>query len=350
MSHRQPVRISDIDQFDTIVDARSPAEFEQDRIPGAINCPVLSNEERAQIGTIYKQVSPFEAKRLGAAMVSANLARHLRDTFHDKPANWKPLVYCWRGGLRSGSMVTWLRLVGWDAQQLAGGYKGFRSHVIEQLDTLVPRLQLRVLCGATGSAKTRVLHAMAEQGAQIIDLEGYASHKGSLLGSLPGVAQPSQKHFETLLAEQIGTLDLERPVFIEGESAKIGRIALPLPLVAHLRAAPVVEIQATPEARLAYLLRDYAYLGDDAALLEEKLGYLKELQGKEAVARWQGWARQGALSPLFAELMAQHYDPHYERSQSRNFAQWPARQSYATDDLSDAGIERLALGITANTH
>lgn len=350
MSHRQPVRISDIDQFDTIVDARSPAEFEQDRIPGAINCPVLSNDERAQIGTIYKQVSPFEAKRLGAAMVSANLARHLRDTFHDKPANWKPLVYCWRGGLRSGSMVTWLRLVGWDAQQLAGGYKGFRSHVIEQLDTLVPRLQLRVLCGATGSAKTRVLHAMAEQGAQIIDLEGYASHKGSLLGSLPGVAQPSQKHFETLLAEQIGTLDLGRPVFIEGESAKIGRIALPLPLVAHLRAAPVVEIQATPQARLAYLLRDYAYLGDDAALLAEKLGYLKELQGKEAVARWQTWAQQGALSPLFAELMAQHYDPHYERSQSRNFAQWPARQSYATDDLSEAGIERLALGITANTH
>ncbi|MEG0922108.1 MAG: tRNA 2-selenouridine(34) synthase MnmH [Comamonas sp.] len=348
MSHRQPVRISDIDQFHTIIDARSPSEFALDRIPGAINCPVLSDEERAQIGTIYKQVSPFEAKRLGAAMVSANLARHLRDTFHDKPANWKPLVYCWRGGLRSGSMVTWLRLVGWDAQQLAGGYKGFRGHVVEQIDTLVPQLQLRVLCGATGSAKTRVLHAMAAQGAQILDLEGYASHKGSLLGNLPGIDQPSQKHFETLLAEQIAQLDLSQPVFVEGESAKIGRIAVPLSLMQQMRAAPVIEVQATAEARLAYLLRDYAYLGDDATGLAEKLGFLKELQGKEAVARWQSWAQAGDLSPLFAELMSLHYDPHYERSQFNNFKQWAARQSYATDDLSDAGIERLAISISAH--
>ncbi|MGE8397717.1 MAG: tRNA 2-selenouridine(34) synthase MnmH, partial [Comamonas sp.] len=165
MSHRQPVRVAEIDQFHDVIDARTPAEFELDRIPGAINCPVLSNEERVMIGTIYKQVSPFEAKRLGAALVAANLARHLRETFADKPAHWKPLVYCWRGGLRSGSMVTWLRLVGWDAQQLAGGYKAFRHHVIESIESLVPQLQLRVLCGATGSAKTRVLHALEAQGA-----------------------------------------------------------------------------------------------------------------------------------------------------------------------------------------
>ena len=342
MSHRQPVRIRDIDQFHTLIDARSPAEFALDHIPGAINCPVLSNEERVQIGTIYKQVSPFEAKRLGAAMVSANLARHLRDTFHDKPAHWKPLVYCWRGGLRSGSMVTWLRLVGWDAQQLAGGYKGFRGHVIAQLDTLVPQLQLRVLCGATGSAKTRVLHALARQGAQVLDLEGYACHKGSLLGNLPGVAQPSQKHFETTLATQLAQLDVNRPVFIEGESAKIGRIALPLPLVQQMRAAPVVEVRATPAARLAYLLRDYAYLGDDAAQLADQLGRLKELQGNATVARWQAWAADHQLAPLFEELMALHYDPHYERSQRNNFQQWGARHSVAADDLSDAAIERLA--------
>ncbi len=345
MSHRQPVRVSDIDQYTSIIDARSPAEFALDRIPGAINCPALSDEERAQIGTIYKQVSPFEAKRLGAAMVSANLARHLRDTFHDKPANWKPLVYCWRGGLRSGSMVTWLRLVGWDAQQLSGGYKAFRGLVLEQIETMVPQLQLRVLCGATGSAKTRVLHALARQGAQVLDLEGYASHKGSLLGNLPGVAQPSQKHFETLLAEQMAQFDLSRPVFVEGESAKIGRVAVPLPLMAQMRAAPVIEVQATPEARLAYLLRDYAYLGDDAADLSRRMGALKELQGNEVVARWQAWAEQGALPLLFDELMRLHYDPHYLRSQTRNFAQWPTRQNYASNDLSDAGIEALATAI-----
>lgn len=343
MSHRQPIRVTDIAQFDAIIDARTPAEFELDRIPGAINCPVLSNEERVTIGTIYKQVSPFEAKRLGAAMVSANLARHLRETFADKPANWKPLVYCWRGGLRSGSMVTWLRLVGWDAQQLAGGYKAFRGHVMEQIEALVPQLQLRVLCGATGSAKTRVLHALQAQGAQVLDLEGLASHKGSLLGGLPGVEQPSQKHFDTLLHAQMAQLDLSRPVFVEGESPKIGRVALPLSLVNHMRQAPVLEVRATPEARLAFLLRDYAYLGDDAEGLAFKLGFLKELQGKERVERWQDWARAGQLPPLFHELIALHYDPQYERSQSKHFACWAQRQVLESADLTQRGIDALAV-------
>lgn len=342
MSHRQPVRVTDRHQFDTLIDARSPAEFEQDHIPGAINCPVLDNEERARIGTIYKQVSPFEAKRLGAAMVSANLARHLKETFADKPANWKPLVYCWRGGLRSGSMVTWLRLVGWDAQQLANGYKAYRSHVMALIDALVPQLRLQVLCGATGSAKTRVLHALAEEGAQVLDLEGYARHKGSLLGSLPGVEQPSQKYFETLLARQLESLDLSRPVFVEGESVKIGRIALPLSLVGQMRASPVIELQATAGARLDYLLRDYAYLGDDPQALADRLGGLKELQGRQTIERWQAWAQERALSPLFSELMALHYDPHYERSQERQFTQWKTRHILETDGLGDAGIAAIA--------
>lgn len=347
MSHRQPIRIADRHHFDTLIDARSPAEFAQDHIPGAINCPVLDNEERARIGTIYKQVSPFEAKRLGAAMVSANLARHLQETFADKPANWKPLVYCWRGGLRSGSMVTWLRLVGWDAQQLANGYKSYRGHVIELIDRLVPQLRLQVLCGATGSAKTRVLHALAEAGEQVLDLEGYASHKGSLLGGLPGIEQPSQKRFETLIAEQLERFDLSRPVYLEGESAKIGRVSLPLVLVEHMRQSPVIALDATPEARLAYLLRDYAYLGDDPQMLADKLGWLKELQGKETVGRWQQWARAGELPSLFEELMLRHYDPHYERSQSNHFEQWPRRQVLETDQLSDEAIAGLARQIIA---
>ncbi|MCD2511790.1 tRNA 2-selenouridine(34) synthase MnmH [Comamonas endophytica] len=342
MSPRPPVRITDKHQFDTLVDARSPAEFALDHIPGAINCPVLDDEERATIGTLYKQVSPFEARRLGAAMVSANLARHMRETFADKPANWKPLVYCWRGGLRSGSMVTWLRLVGWDAQQLAGGYKYFRQHVMAQLETLVPQLQLRVLCGATGSAKTRVLHALAAQGEQVLDLEGHARHKGSLLGHLPGIEQPSQKAFETQLADQLERLDPKRPVYIEGESPRIGRIALPLALVERMRDAPCIEIEASPEARLAYLLRDYAYLGDDAPALSQQLGRLKELQGNATIARWQSWAGESALEPLFAELMALHYDPQYERSQARHFRRWAERTRIGCDDLSDAGIARLA--------
>lgn len=347
MSHRQPVRVPERHQFSALIDARSPGEFALDHIPGAINCPVLSDAERAEIGTIYKQVSPFEAKRLGAAYVAANLARHLRETFADKPANWKPLVYCWRGGLRSGSMVTWLRLVGWDAQQLAGGYKAFRGHVIEQLDTLVPQLRMRVLCGATGSAKTRVLHALAESGEQVLDLEGYASHKGSLLGNLPGIEQPSQKRFETLIADKLEQFDLSRPVYLEGESAKIGRVALPLVLVQHLHKAPLIEVRASTAARLSYLLRDYAYLGDEPQALADKLGWLKELHGNEVIGRWQQWAHAKDLSPLFEELMLRHYDPHYERSQSNHFKQWPERHVLETDDLSDAAIAELAQRVRA---
>lgn len=338
----QPTRVADIPRFDTIIDARSPSEFALDHIPGAINCPVLDDEERRIVGTLYKQTGAFEARRIGGAMVAANLARHLRERFADRPADWRPLVYCWRGGLRSGSMVTWLRLVGWDAQQLAGGYKSFRHHVLAQIEAAVPQLKLQVICGATGSAKTRVLQALAARGAQVIDLEHFASHKGSLLGALPGVPQPSQKQFETRIASALEALDLARTVYVEGESARIGRLSLPLSLVARMRAADCIEVQAGPAARLSYLLRDYAYLGDDREALAAQLGRLKELQGKAVVQRWQAWALAGELAPLFAELMALHYDPHYERSQARHFERWPQRRQVAAADLDDAGIDAVA--------
>lgn len=347
MTHRAPVRVPDRHAFDVLIDARSPAEFALDHIPGAINCPVLDDDERRIVGTLYKQQGAFEARRVGGAMVAANLARHLRERFADKPASWKPLIYCWRGGLRSGSMVTWLRLVGWDAQQLAGGYKSFRHHVLERLEALCPQLKLHVICGATGSAKTRVLHALAGKGAQVLDLEGMASHKGSLLGAVPGVAQPSQKRFETLLATQLEAFDLSRPLYVEGESARIGRIALPLTLVGRMRGSSCIEIQATHEARLAYLLRDYAYLGDDREGLATQLGLLKEMQGKVTVQRWQEWARAGELPLLFEELMTLHYDPHYGRSQERHFAQWNQRRTVAARDLSDEGIAALADALLA---
>ena len=338
----QPTRVADMHRFDTVIDARSPSEFALDHIPGAINCPVLDDEERRIVGTIYKQTGAFEARRVGGAMVAANLARHLRERFAEQPANWRPLVYCWRGGLRSGSMVTWLRLVGWDAQQLAGGYKSFRHHVLAQIEATVPKLQLRVICGATGSAKTRVLQSLAERGEQVLDLEHCASHKGSLLGALPGVPQPSQKQFETRIATCFDALDLSRTLYVEGESARIGRLSVPIPLVAHMRAAACIEIQADAATRLDYLLRDYAYLGDDRAALATQLDRLKEMQGKAVVQRWQEWALQGDLPPLFAELMALHYDPHYERSQARHFEKWPLRQQVGAADLTDQGIEAVA--------
>ncbi|QEA13443.1 tRNA 2-selenouridine(34) synthase MnmH [Comamonas flocculans] len=342
MSHPCPIRPADIGRFDALIDARSPAEFAEDHLPGAINCPVLDDAERATVGTLYVQQGAFEARRVGGAMVAAHLAEHLRGAFAEQPAGWRPLVYCWRGGMRSGAMVQWMRLVGWKAEQLAGGYKAFRRHVIDGLQAGAAQLQIRAVVGATGSAKTRILHALAARGAQVLDLEGLARHKGSLLGGLPGVEQPSQKHFETRIWHALQAMDLAQPVYVEGESARIGRLSVPPALVQRLRQAPCIEIDAPLDERLRYLLRDYAYLGDEPEELAERLAMLTEMHGHKTVQRWQAWAHGRELAPLFGELIARHYDPHYGRSQQRNFARWDARQRIAAGDLSDAGIAALA--------
>ncbi|MDP1968922.1 MAG: tRNA 2-selenouridine(34) synthase MnmH [Burkholderiaceae bacterium] len=340
---RGPVQVADRHAFDAIIDARSPAEYAIDHIPGAINCPVLDNEERRIVGTLYKEQGAFKARRVGGAMVAANLARHLRERFADKPASWKPMVYCWRGGLRSGSMTTWLRLVGWDAQQLAGGYKNWRRHVIELINKVSPTLALTVVCGATGSAKTRLLQALAQQGEQVLDLEALACHKGSLLGELPHQPQPSQTAFETRLAQQMEQLDPRRPVYIEGESRRIGVLNMPMLLVDRMRcSARVVEIAASFDARLEYLLRDYAYLGDRPDWLAGQLGMLKDLHGKDTVQAWQVMAQAGDLRSLFADLAIRHYDPAYARSQRAHFLRWSERKVLATDDLSAEALQRLA--------
>jgi tRNA 2-selenouridine synthase len=346
MSHK-PTTVNDLGEFTVLIDARSPAEYALDHIPGAINCPVLDDEERRVVGTTYVQTSAFEARKIGSAMVARNIARHLDSLFHDKPKDWRPLVYCWRGGMRSGSFVNWLRLVGWDAQQLKGGYKAWRAHVIEQIAQRAPQLQLRVLCGPTGSAKTRVLQALAALGEQVLDLEDLAAHRGSVLGAVPGRPQPSQKGFETQLMQALAGLDLTRRVWVEAESRRIGRITVPEPLLLRLRESPVVEIAATPAARLDYLLRDYAWLGDDPQGLADKLGTLRELLPKEVLAQWQAWALQGALPPLFEALMAQHYDPLYARSQGKHLTALPDAQRLQCDDLSDAGIQALARRIAS---
>ena len=341
MSHK-PTTVNELDEFDLLIDARSPAEFALDHIPGAINCPVLDDDERRVVGTTYVQVSAFEARKIGGAMVARNIARHLDHLLRDKPKDWRPLIYCWRGGMRSGSFVNWLRLVGWDAQQLKGGYKAWRAHVIEQIALRAPQLDLRVLCGPTGSAKTRLLRALAAQGEQVLDLEDLAAHRGSVLGAMPGRPQPSQKGFETQLMHRLAQLDLSRRAWVEAESRRIGRITIPEALLQRLRQSPIVEIVATPEARLDYLLRDYAWLGDDPQDLVDKLGALRELHSKEVLAQWQAWARQRALPALFDALMAAHYDPLYARSQSRQLERLAQAQPFECDDLSDEGIQALA--------
>lgn len=334
--------VAQLNAFDEIIDARSPAEFAEDRIPGAISCPVLDNEQRAIVGTIYKQQSAFEARRIGAAMVAENIAHHLKTRFQDKPKGWRPLVYCWRGGQRSGSFVSWLRLIGWDACQLEGGYKNWRRMVVAELEELPKRFDLRVICGATGSGKTRVLEALAEFGAQVLDLEDLAAHKGSVLGALPDRPQPTQKSFETELFQTLRSFEPSRPVYVEAESRKIGRIQIPDAMVEHMRASPCVAIDASRDARLEFLVRDYAYLGADVGELQQKIGFLKGLQSNETLERWKDLAARRDLYTLFAEFIDLHYDPLYRRSQNRNFARFPDAPVFSTGDLSPAGVGDLA--------
>ena len=339
--------VAQLSEFDEIVDARSPAEFAEDRIPGAISCPVLDDGQRAIVGTIYKQRSAFEARRVGGAMVAENIARHLSERFHDKPKDWRPLVYCWRGGQRSGAFVTWLRMVGWDACQLEGGYKHWRREVVTEMATLPDRFDFRVICGPTGSAKTRLLDELARLGAQTLDLEELAAHKGSVLGALPNRPQPAQKWFETCVYARLKALDPSRPLYVEAESRKIGRIHLPETLVNRMREGECVVIEAERTARLDFLLRDYAYLGADPAELCARLDHLKKLHSRETLERWKDLARANDLHALYGELIDLHYDPLYRRSQNRNFVRIEGAKVYAADHLDDDGIRALAERILA---
>ena len=343
----KPTTVAELANFSELIDARSPSEYAADHVPGAINCPVLDDDERRIVGTTYVQVSAFEARKLGAAIVARNIAAHLDRLFRDKPKDWRPLVYCWRGGMRSGSFVTIMRMIGWDAQQLHGGYKSWRAHVIALIAERAPQLRLRVLCGPTGSAKTSVLHALAGLGEQVLDLEDLASHRGSVLGDMPGRPQPTQKGFETQLAQRLAEFDLARTVWVEAESRRIGRVAIPEPLLQRMRASAVVEIQATHDARVDYLLREYAWLADDRALLAEKLGTLRELLPKDVLAQWQAWANDALLTPLLSDLLNRHYDPLYKRSQSRDLRALPDAAVVGADDLSSTGIEELARRVLA---
>jgi len=311
--------VSALAGFDAILDARSPAEYAEDHVPGAASYPVLSNEERARVGTIYKQESPFAAKKLGAALVSRNIAAHLESAFLDKPKTWRPLVYCWRGGKRSGAFAHVLREIGWDAKTLEGGYKAYRRHVVEQLAAFPGKFRFRVVHGVTGSGKSRLLVALRAAGAQVLDLEDLAAHRGSVLGILPERPQPSQKMFESLLLKALSGLDAAREVFVEGESKKIGQLQVPDALIAHMRASECVLLDTAQEARVALLMDEYRHFFSDLPALNTQLDCLVGLHGKDRVGEWKLLAAEGRWAELVQRLLEEHYDPAYRRSASNNF-------------------------------
>ncbi|MEK8052455.1 tRNA 2-selenouridine(34) synthase MnmH [Ideonella sp. DXS22W] len=313
--------IAQLGQYDAIIDARSPAEFAEDHLPGAVNWPVLDDEQRHIVGTLYVQTGPLAARKVGAAMVARNIADHLDRWIADKPREWRPLVYCWRGGQRSGSLATILDQIGFRTAKLVGGYKGFRAQVRDDLGQWPRRFQFRVLAGRTGSGKTRLLHALAAQGAQVLDLEGLACHRGSILGGWPTQPQPSQKRFDTLLWQALAALDATQPVYVESESRKIGGVQLPQALIEHMHArAEVLRVEMPDAARRELLLQDYQALVQDAERLCQLLEGLIDLRGRATVQRWQAQARAGDWPALVDAMMAEHYDPLYLRSMDRHYA------------------------------
>ncbi|PWF43974.1 tRNA 2-selenouridine(34) synthase MnmH [Massilia glaciei] len=321
--------------FDAIIDARSESEFALDHIPGAINCPVLNDEERVRVGTIYKQVNAFEAKKVGAALVARNIARHLEERFAAMPRDWKPMVYCWRGGNRSGSLALVLAKVGWPAIQLDGGYKAYRAHVSAALSE-PPAVSFKVICGTTGSGKSRLLEVLAADGAQVLDLEQLAAHRGSVLGDLPSHPQPSQKMFETRIWTKLRQFDPALPVFVESESKKVGQLRVPDAVMEKMRASPCVSLTLSRPNRVRLLMEDYQHFTTSPATLNTQLDCLVKLHGHDKIARWHDLANNGMMPDLVDELLVDHYDPAYLRSIDRNFTQFAQAEVLELGDIGEA--------------
>jgi tRNA 2-selenouridine synthase len=334
--------------YDAIVDARSPSEYAEDHLPGAVNWPTLDDDERHQVGTEYKQVSAFEARKRGAALAARNIAAHVDRELPGVPRGWRPLVYCWRGGQRSGALAHVLAQIGFAVDVLDGGYREFRRRVVADLEQAGAGLAWQVVGGTTGSGKSRLLEALGRAGAQVLDLEALACHRGSVLGALPGAPQPSQKRFETLLWRALRGFDPARTVYVESESRTIGRLRLPDALLARMRAAPCLRLEMPLAARIALLMQDYAHLVRDRDQLCARLATLREARGAAVVERWCALARAGQVEPLVAELLADHYDPIYLRSMTRNFAQFAQARLVEATDGEPATLDRLARALVAD--
>jgi tRNA 2-selenouridine synthase len=334
--------------FSAIIDARSEGEFDLDHLPGAVNWPSLNNQQRIEIGTLYKQVGPFEAKKKGAGLVAANIASHIEKHVIDLPKDWQPLVYCWRGGKRSGSLALILGQIGFKVTLIEGGYKAFRSELITAIPPLAERIQWRVICGPTGSGKTRLLHCLKAQGAQVLDLEGLAKHRSSVLGFIPGEPQPSQKNFDTLIWDALRLMDPLQPVYVESESRKVGNLAVPESLMLAIRSGQCYQLELPDNERVKLLLEDYDFFVKDPALFSKRLDALLAIRGKQMVETWQAQIQNNQIDIVVQELLKQHYDPTYFASMKRNFARIGSAQTLQAQSRTYECLELLAKEIIAS--
>ena len=338
--------LNSLHAFSTIIDARSEGEYALDRLPGAVNWPSLHDDERVRVGTLYVQTSPFEARKLGAMLVARNIAAHIERECLDKPKHWQPLVYCWRGGQRSGALALVLGQIGFKVTVIDGGYKAFRNALRADLPAQAARLKYRVVCGPTGSGKTRLLHALAAAGAQVLDLEALASHRASVLGMIPGQPQPTQKHFEMRVWQALRAFDAARPVFVEAESKKVGNVTLPDALIDAMRASPCLRVQLPDDERVALLLEDYPFFVNDPAFFCERLDTLVTLRGRAVIDGWKALVAAGQTEAVVRELLEKHYDPGYAASTRRNFARFDQAVPVSLADRSPATLARASAEIT----
>lgn len=341
--------VAQLSEFSEVIDARTPKEYAEDHIPGAINLPVLDDEERVRVGTLHKQASAFEAKKIGAALVSRHIAEHLEQYFSTKPAGYKPLIYCWRGGNRSGSMAHVLQKIGFKAAQLDGGYKAYRRAVLAELDTLPALYDFRVICGPTGCGKSRLLLALQAKGAQVLDLEALAAHRGSLLGDLPDQPQPGQKWLESAIWQQLKQCDPAKPVFVESESRKIGKLRVPDTLLSAMRAGQDIWLEVSIEHRVQLLLEEYAHFLASPEILLAQIAHLSAIRGNEMIARWGSLIEQGNWREFVQDMLENHYDPAYKKSLGHNYAESEKSLKYALQGIGADDFAQLADAILAKS-
>ena len=327
---------------DCVIDVRAPAEFAEDHVPGAVNMPVLDDAERARVGTIHKQQSSFDARKIGAALVARNAARHIETRLMGHDGGWRPLVYCWRGGQRSGSFATILAQVGWRVQVVEGGYRSYRRMVQGNLYETVWPGEVILLDGNTGTAKTRLIALLSEAGVQTLDLEGLAGHRGSVFGSVG--EQPAQKGFETALAAAMSRLDPARPLLVEAESNKIGARSIPPALWGAMKRGRRIEVTAPVAERVGYLVTAYADIASDIARLEPLIESLRPFLGGELTDLAITQARGGQMADLAALLVQHHYDPRYGRQRGTG---QPAFCRVEMQRLDAAGLQGTADRIAA---